>query len=190
MEQTRTEAEISASVIDFGSFHWEEKKDTTVTLVNKGKKPLVIHDVATSCGCTVADYDKPPARPVDSISVKFSFKADHPGYFSKTIGIYCNTPQSLFKVRVRGNPDWDKVLLMPVVLQYETTGNYNQTMTGIQNDLKPSYAKLLGGPKGTNLDIEVTYTIFDEAQKIAAKDYSNYKEDIPQHIRERMNLKK
>ncbi|MBE6286976.1 MAG: DUF4270 domain-containing protein [Mediterranea massiliensis] len=88
------------------------------------------------------------------------------------------------------NPDWDKVLLMPVVLQYETTGNYNQTMTGIQNDLKPSYAKLLGGPKGTNLDIEVTYTIFDEAQKIAAKDYSNYKEDIPQHIRERMNLKK
>ena len=108
LEQTRTEAEISASVIDFGTFHWEEHKDTTVTLVNKGKKPLVIHDIATSCGCTVADYDKRPAMPGKSLEVKISFKADHPGYFNKTVGIYCNTPQSLFKVRVKGNAEKGK----------------------------------------------------------------------------------
>lgn len=102
LEQTRTKAEISTSAIDFGSFHWEERKDTVVTLVNKGKKPLVIHDIVTSCGCTVADYDKRPARPGESVKVKISFKADHPERFNKTVGIYCNTEESPYVVRVMG----------------------------------------------------------------------------------------
>ena len=102
LEQTRTEAEISTSAIDFGSFHWEERKDTVVTLVNKGQKPLVIHDIVTSCGCTVADYDKRPARPGESVKVKISFKADHPERFNKTVGIYCNTEESPYVVRVMG----------------------------------------------------------------------------------------
>lgn len=84
------------------------------------------------------------------------------------------------------NPDWDKVLLIPVVQIYEYTSSYNQALTGIQNDLKPGYAKLKGGPRGGALDIEVTYTIFADNE---VKDYSNYKESIPAHIRERMNLK-
>ena len=102
LEQTRTEAEISTSAIDFGFFHWEERKDTVVTLVNKGQKPLVIHDIVTSCGCTVADYDKRPARPGESVKVKISFKADHPERFNKTVGIYCNTEKSPYVVRVMG----------------------------------------------------------------------------------------
>lgn len=59
------------------------------------------------------------------------------------------------------NPDWDKVLLIPIVMIYETTGGYNSTLTSIQNDLKPGYAKLKGGPKGSALKIEVTYTSFE-----------------------------
>ena len=49
LEATQTTAEISTSAIRFGSFHWEEKQDTVVTLRNTGKKLLVIHDIATSC---------------------------------------------------------------------------------------------------------------------------------------------
>lgn len=60
------------------------------------------------------------------------------------------------------NPDWNKVVLMPIVMVYESTGGYNSTLTSIQNDLKPSYAKLKGGPKGSELQIEVTYTSFDK----------------------------
>ena len=102
IEQTRTEAEISTSAIDFGSFHWDERKDTVVTLVNKGKKLLVIHDIVTSCGCTVADYDKRPAQPGESVKVKISFKADYPERFNKTVGIYCNTKESPYVVKVMG----------------------------------------------------------------------------------------
>lgn len=102
LEQTRTKAGTSTSAIDFGTFHWEERKDTVVKLTNKGEKPLLIHDIATSCGCTVADYDKRPVQPGESISVRLSFKADYPGYFCKTVGIYCNAKQSPLKVQIKG----------------------------------------------------------------------------------------
>ena len=102
LEATQTTAEISTSTIRFGSFHGEEKQDIVVTLRNTGKKLLVIHDIVTSCGCTVADYDKRPVMPGKSVDVKISFKADHPEHFNKTVGIYCNTTESPFVVKVMG----------------------------------------------------------------------------------------
>lgn len=102
MEQTRTVAKLSHQEVDFGTFPWEMKQDTVVTLTNTGEKLLVIHDIATSCGCTVANYDKQPARPGESLSIKVSFKADRPEYFNKNIIIYCNTEESPLELRVRG----------------------------------------------------------------------------------------
>ena len=67
--------------------------------------------------------------------------------------------------------DWDKVLLIPVSITYDnsTSSSGNKTITGIQNDLKPGYAKLKGGPKEnakgeveSPLKIEVTYTSFNK----------------------------
>ena len=69
------------------------------------------------------------------------------------------------------NEDWDKVLLIPVSITYDnsTSSSGNKTITGIQNDLKPGYAKLKGGPKEnakgeveSPLKIEVTYTSFNK----------------------------
>lgn len=57
------------------------------------------------------------------------------------------------------NPDWDKVLLIPVTVTYDSSSS-SSTMIGIQNDLKPSYAKLKGGPEGDDLLLEVIYTKF------------------------------
>ena len=58
------------------------------------------------------------------------------------------------------NPDWDKVLLIPVSITYDSTSS-TSSMIGIQNDLKPGYAKLKGGPEGETLQLEVTYTKFN-----------------------------
>lgn len=64
--------------------------------------------------------------------------------------------------------DWDKVLLIPIVVTYDYSNNQNPTMTSIQNDLQPGYAKLKGGTETdatgavkTPLKIEVTYTRFN-----------------------------
>ena len=60
---------------------------------------------------------------------------------------------------MRDNPDWNKVLLIPVSVTYDTS---SQTLRiiGIQHDLQPGYAKLKGGPEGEPLKLEVTYTRF------------------------------
>ncbi len=61
------------------------------------------------------------------------------------------------------NPDWNKVLIIPVNVNYETnTSTGTQTMTGIEHDLQPTYAKLKGGEQGPELELEVTYTEFKQ----------------------------
>lgn len=57
------------------------------------------------------------------------------------------------------NPDWNKVLLVPVSITYDYSSN-TARMIGIQHDLQPGYAKLKGGPTGEALQLEVTYTRF------------------------------
>ena len=58
--------------------------------------------------------------------------------------------------------DDNKVLLIPISVTYDSSSS-TPTMTGIQHDLAPSYAKLKGGDPnagGNKLEIEVTYTTF------------------------------
>ena len=105
MEQIRTTAQLSHKEVDFGSFSWSVKRDTVVTLVNTGQKPLVIHDIATSCGCTVAAYDKHPASPGESLAIKVSFKADRPEHFHKNIIVHCNTEESPLVLWVKGHAE-------------------------------------------------------------------------------------
>ena len=60
--------------------------------------------------------------------------------------------------------DWDKVVIIPVVVTYDTNST-TPSIIGIQHDLKPTYAKLKGGDPeqgGTKLQIEVTYTSFNK----------------------------
>ncbi len=54
--------------------------------------------------------------------------------------------------------DWNKVLLIPVTIEYDTNSQGTKTMTSVQNNLQPGYAKLKGGETGETLKLEVTYT--------------------------------
>jgi hypothetical protein len=51
---------------------------------------------------------------------------------------------------------WNKVAIIPVSVSTDSSSN----LVSIQNDLKPSYAKLKGGPAGSKLTMQVTYTTF------------------------------
>ncbi|MCI1648858.1 MAG: DUF4270 domain-containing protein [Bacteroides sp.] len=54
--------------------------------------------------------------------------------------------------------EWNKVILIPVTATYDTSGQ-RPILTGVQNDLKPGYAKLKGGEGETNkLKLEITYS--------------------------------
>lgn len=61
------------------------------------------------------------------------------------------------------NPDWNKVLLIPVIITTQQTSSSTTVTTAIQHDLQPGYAKLQGGDPeqgGQKLTLEVTYTSF------------------------------
>ena len=63
------------------------------------------------------------------------------------------------------NPDWNKVLLIPVTITTQSTGSNTTTTTAVQHDLQPGYARLQGGDPnngGTKLTLEVTYTRFQK----------------------------
>jgi len=64
-------------------------KAYTFSFRNTGKKPLVITQVNTSCGCAVADYDRaavPPGKD-GKITITYNPK-DHPGKFNRRIYVY------------------------------------------------------------------------------------------------------
>lgn len=104
-ELTQTEIQVKESTISLGHFNWQEEQRRNFILYNVGKRPLVINDVSTSCGCTSVDYSKQPVRPGDSISLQVTYKADKPEHFNKTITVYCNTNPSLVHLRIVGDAE-------------------------------------------------------------------------------------
>lgn len=71
--------------------------------INKGKSPLLIKFIETSCGCTTSKWSKRPILPKDSgvISVTFNPK-DRPGAFSKKIIVYTNATPPNTVLRLEG----------------------------------------------------------------------------------------
>ena len=61
--------------------------------------------------------------------------------------------------------DWNKVLLIPVLITYDDPSSQNKQIISVQHDLKPSYVRLKGGSKGIDdpnyrLKLEVVSTNF------------------------------
>lgn len=98
-----TNVEISNRSFDLGEFDFNTKQATSFTLTNTGSKPLVIHDVNTSCGCTTVEYPKEPVRPKDSATLRVIYKADEAGFFNKTITVHCNTLSAPIQLTISGD---------------------------------------------------------------------------------------
>ncbi len=98
-----TMVDIDKTAASLGDFAWQEERKATFILKNMGNKPLFISDVTTSCGCTSVDYSKEPVNPSDSMRLHVIYKADHPGYFSKMITVYCNADASPIRLKISGN---------------------------------------------------------------------------------------
>ena len=102
-KQIMTQVEVDKSFVQMGSFDWQEEQKATFTLKNTGNKVLVIQDIVTSCGCTTVSYSKEPVQPGKEVTLEVAYKAEHPGYFDKTVTVYCNAEGSPLKLRINGN---------------------------------------------------------------------------------------
>ena len=59
--------------IDFGDIVQGQKVEHTFVLTNTGKQPLIISNVAATCGCTVPSWPKEPVAPGKSAEIKDLF---------------------------------------------------------------------------------------------------------------------
>lgn len=70
---------------------------------NSGSKSLLIHDVRTSCGCTIPEWPKVPITPGDSSAIVVSFDSKgRPGMQNKNIKIYANTYPNISEIVISG----------------------------------------------------------------------------------------
>lgn len=95
-------ASFDKTMHDFGMILWKNPVTATFKITNDGDKPLVISNVTTSCGCTVADWTKEPIMPGQSGTVSPTFDAKMLGHFRKSVGVYCNAADKPIYVAIRG----------------------------------------------------------------------------------------
>lgn len=100
--------ELIDSVHDFGVCHGDSiVRRCSFRLRNAGTEPLIINKIATTCGCTVADYDKEPVPPggVAAIKVSYHGSGRTHGAFMKVVTVYSNARSGLARLVIRGQKE-------------------------------------------------------------------------------------
>lgn len=75
---------------EFGSILWNEPALVTFQVVNRGKSPLFIRKVDTSCGCTPVSWTKEAIQPGATGVINASYDAGMLGHFEKSLAVYTN----------------------------------------------------------------------------------------------------
>jgi len=94
---------FAEEVFDFGEVDAGAVVNHTFTFTNAGKVPLVISDVRSTCGCTVAEWPKMPISPGQqgAIPVRFDTK-NKAGVQGKPITITANTYPAKIVIYLNG----------------------------------------------------------------------------------------
>lgn len=92
------------TVHDFGDIMISDgEQHCKFKFTNISDKPIVLHRVITSCGCTEPDWDKRPLRPGESGEIDIVFKNDQGPYpFDKGITVYVSDLNKPVVLRIRG----------------------------------------------------------------------------------------
>ncbi len=90
--------------VDFGDIVQGAKVEHTFSLTNTGNAPLVISNVAATCGCTVPSWPKEPVAPGKTAEIKVSFNsAGKMGKQNSVVRIYSNATEPIEKVSLISN---------------------------------------------------------------------------------------
>jgi hypothetical protein len=75
---------------DFGEIQRGEDATAVFSLVNQGLAPLVVEDITASCGCTIAEWDKEPLMPQDTMQIKVSYNSNIVGAIKRSVVVKTN----------------------------------------------------------------------------------------------------
>lgn len=89
---------------DFGTLLQGEVVTYSFHFTNTGNVPLLISDVKTSCGCTIADFPRDPIAPGKDGFIKATYDSKgHNGFQSRAITVSSNTMPAQNVLRMKGN---------------------------------------------------------------------------------------
>lgn len=103
LEASSTSLKFDKERHDFGNVGPDTDNITEFTVTNTGDKPLIIEDVAASCGCTMPKKPEGPISPGESdvIEVKFHPKPGQKNEIIKTVTVTANTVDKIHTVEIR-----------------------------------------------------------------------------------------
>ncbi len=101
----KAKIEFESLVYNMGTF----SADSSVivchyTFKNTGDADLYIHQVFTSCGCTIASHNTDAVKPgeSDTITVKYDGRRNAPGKIRKRITVHNNSDTEMVKLYLTG----------------------------------------------------------------------------------------
>lgn len=84
--------EFEETLVDWDTIRHGEEFTKIFHFKNTGKRPAIISDVKTSCGCTATKYTKDPIPPGQSGKIEVTFNSSgRVGYQKKSINVIGNT---------------------------------------------------------------------------------------------------
>lgn len=85
---------------DYGKIAHGSDGTCSFSFKNTGKLPLVLSNVASSCGCTVPSWTKEPVLPGEKGEIKVKYNTNNVGVISKAITVTSNalTPSVILKI--------------------------------------------------------------------------------------------
>jgi uncharacterized protein (DUF58 family) len=90
--------------VNFGNIVQGAKVEHTFAFENKGNAPLIISNVAVTCGCTATSWPKEPIAPGQTSQIKISFNsAGKMGAQNSVVRIYSNATEPIEKVTLISN---------------------------------------------------------------------------------------
>jgi hypothetical protein len=87
---------------DFGNLELRKPATATFTFKNISDAPVVITNVRSSCGCTVAKYTKEPVKPGEEGEVSATYNSARVGPFTKTVTVTMDTVGKPVILKIKG----------------------------------------------------------------------------------------
>lgn len=89
-------------VHDYGTISKGSDGSSAFTFTNKGKSPLILSNVRSSCGCTIPQWPKEPIAPGKTGTIKVKYDTNRVGPINKSITVLSNAANASVVLRIKG----------------------------------------------------------------------------------------
>lgn len=115
------EIQFEKTTHDYGTIMQDADGNCEFKFKNIGNEPLVLSNVASSCGCTVPSWPKEPILPGKSSAIKIHYDTKRVGNISKQITVMSNAKSDRILLNIKGNVLQKEAEKTPEKVQSPTT---------------------------------------------------------------------